>query len=149
MRKIFKVSVFCIVLFCIYLIYNYLTYDFYYKDGEKDGNAVISPNETYSAQVYYKNYGGAVGGVNLFVNVINLNDNLERTIYFSDAKGNIKLNWIDDNILFVENFNEYENRNIKLFVGKEIYDESGKACNSYKIKKEYACYDESFSKSNS
>lgn len=146
MRNFFKLSAFCIILFCIYLIYNHFTYEFYYKDGEKDGNAVTSPNGTYSAQVYYQNYGGAAGGVNLFINVIHLNENLESTIYFSDAKGNIKLDWLNDNTLSIENFNEYANRNIKLVVGKEIYDETGKACNSYKIKKEYVCYSEDFTK---
>ncbi|QDQ03130.1 hypothetical protein FOH38_23300 [Lysinibacillus fusiformis] len=141
MRKIIKWATTCIILFCIYLIYNHFTYDFNYTNGEKDGKLVTSPNGTYSAQVYYQNYGGAAGGVNIFVNItFHLEDNVERTIYFSDAKSKVQLNWLEEEVLAITNYDEYANRSVALKVGKEIYDEEGGACSTYKIKKNYVCY---------
>lgn len=141
MRKILKVILIMALLFCLYLIYNHFTYNFLYTNGEKDGNIVTSPNGGYSAQVYYQNYGGAAGGVNTYVNVIfHLEDEIERTVYFSDAKGRVQLNWFDDELLSITNYDEYGDRSIELVVGKEIYDEHGGACHTYKIKKNYVCY---------
>lgn len=150
MCKVVKWLVICIALCFIYFITNYFTYDFTQFDGEKDGKAITSPDGSYSAQVYYQNYGGAAGGVNMFVNVIfHLEDNIERTVYFSDAKGNVRLTWLDGNILSITNYNEFENRNINLIVGKEIYDELGSACSHYKMKKKYICYSSEQSKNGS
>lgn len=140
MGKILKAILALALLCCLYLVYNHFTYGFYYTNGEKDGNVVTSPNEVYSAQVYYQNYGGAAGGINTFVNVIHLEDDLERTVYFSDAKGRVQLNWLDDELLSITNYDEYGDRSIELVVGKEIYDEQGRACNTYKIKRNYVCY---------
>lgn len=141
MYKVLKLLVICIALCFIYFIYNYFTYDFTHFDGEKDGKVLTSPDGSYSAQVYYQNYGGAAGGVNMFVNVIfHLEENIERTVYFSDAKGNVLINWLDGNILSITNYNDYVNRNINLIVGEEIYDEFGSACSHYKMKMKYICY---------
>lgn len=150
MRKTLKIILISTLLICLYLVYNHFTYDFYYTDVEKDGHVVTSPNEVYSAQVYYQNYGGAAGGVNMFVNVIfHLEDDSERTVYFSDAKGNVQLNWFDDELLSITNYDEYGNRSIELVVGKEIYDEQGGACNTYKIKGNFVCYSKDKTKNGS
>ena len=150
MRKIIKVILISSLLVCLYLVYSHFTYDFYYTNGENDGNVITSPNKVYSAQVYYQNYGGAAGGVNLFVNVIfHLENDIERTIYFSDAKGNVQLNWLDDELLLITNYNEYEDRSIELVVLNEIYDEQGGACNTYKIKRNFVCYSKENTKNGS
>lgn len=122
------------------MTYTHFTYDFHYTKGDKDGNPVVSPNGTYSAQVYYQNYGGAAGGVNLFVNVIfHLEDDIERSVYFSDAKGSVQLNWLEENTLSITNYDQYANRDAVLVVGEEIYDEYGGACSTYKVKQNYRC----------
>lgn len=149
MRKLLKVSAVCIIIFCIYLIHNHFTFDFYYTKGEKDGDPVISPNGSYSAQIYYENYGGAAGGVNLIVNVTShLEDDFERTVYFGDAKGSVRLKWLEEDLLSITNFNEYGDRSAELIIGEEIYDETGRACSAYRIKKNYVCYSLDFIKNN-
>jgi len=141
LKKLIKVIFVVFLLLFFYYEYIYFTFDFMYKGDLKDGKPVVSPNGDYSAQIYYENYGGAAGGVNLIVNIINQKSNKEQTIYFSDAKGNVILNWKGPNVLSVTNYDQYENRNVDLIVGKEIYDENGGACQHYKIKKQYVCKD--------
>lgn len=147
MRKIIKVTSILAVLFFLYLVYNHFTYKFLHTGDMKDGNPIVSPNGAYSAQIYYENYGGAAGGVNLIVNIINHQKNdEEQTIYFSDAKGNVSLNWTAPEVLSIKNYDEYENRSIELIVGKEIYDENGGACRAYNVKKEFICIDKESNK---
>ncbi len=142
MRKIIKIIFILALLFCLYLVYNHFTYEFLHTGDMKDGSPIVSPNGEYSAQIYYENYGGAAGGVNLIVNIINHQKNdEEQTIYFSDAKGNVNLNWTASEVLSITNYDNYENRSIELVVGKEIYDEHGGACNTYKVRKEFTCLD--------
>ena len=140
-KKFIKIIFVVTLLLFFYYEYNYFTYDFKYVGDIKDGKPVVSPNGDYSAQIYYENYGGAAGGVNLIVNIINQKTNKEQTIYYGDAKGNIILNWSAPNVLSITNYDEYDNRNVELIVGKEIYDEFGGACQHYKIKKQYVCKD--------
>jgi len=140
-KKFIKIIFVVTLLLFFYYEYNYFTYDFKYVGDIKDGKPVVSPNGDYAAQIYYENYGGAAGGVNLIVNIINQKTNKEQTIYFSGAKGNIILNWSAPNVLSITNYDEYDNRNVELIVGKEIYDEFGGACQHYKIKKQYVCKD--------
>lgn len=145
MKFLLKLIAICITCYVTFSLYNYFTYDFNTIKGEKDGEAVTSPNGTYSAQIYYQYYGGAAGGVNVFINVIShLENNIEQTVYFSDAKSNLQLNWLEEDVLAIKNFDEYEDRSIELIVGKEIYDESGKACRTYNIKKNYVCHSKNY-----
>lgn len=130
---------FCLVF--IYLTYSYFTFEFVYKGDVKYGAPILSPNGAFAAQIYYDNYGGAAGGVNLIVNLINLKDNNEQTIYYSDAKGSVNVNWLSHTTLAVTNYNQYEDRSVELIVGKEIYDESGGACSTYAVQKKYTCYE--------
>ena len=140
MKKIIKIIVILASLFILYLVYQHFTYEFSHVGDTKEGSPVLSPNKKYSAQIYYENYGGAAGGINLIVNLINHQKNdEERTIYFSDAKGNVTISWVNSNTLSITNYDEYENRNVELLVEKQIYDEHGGACGAYKIKKEFIC----------
>lgn len=144
MKKI-KISLYLLMpllLFCLYVVYHHFTYTFSYTGDTKDGRPILSPNGDYSAQVYYDNYGGAIGGVKMIVNIIHhQKHDEEQTIYFSDAKGSVNVNWTADDVLSITNYNEYANRNTELVVGKEIYDEQGTACSAYHIKKAFNCKD--------
>lgn len=55
------------------------------------------------------------------------------------------MNWVDDETLKISNESPgvpKEKRSIKLTIGKEIYDESGEACESWVMKDEYeTCYE--------
>ena len=146
MKKTFQIFLSLLVIFCMYLVYNHFTYEFVHTGDMKDGNPILSPMGDYSAQIYYENYGGAAGGINVIVNIINhKKDNEEHTIYFSDAKGRVALNWTAPDVLAITNVDEYENRSVELVVEKEIYDELGRACNKYKVEKEYICKDKNSS----
>ncbi len=143
MKKMSLYLLMPILLFCLYVVYHHFTYIFFYTGDIKYGRPILSPNGDYSAQVYYDNYGGAIGGVNLIVNIIyHQKHDEEQTIYFSDAKGSVNVNWTADDVLSITNYDEYANRNTELVVGKEIYDEQGTACNTYKIRKAFNCKDQ-------
>ncbi|WP_332646881.1 DUF5412 family protein [Lysinibacillus sp. 54212] len=132
-------SILCLIL--IYIINAYFTYDFQFEGDVKDGAPILSPDGVYAAQIYYENYGGAAGGVNIIVNIIDTKEeNKEQTIYFSDAKGSVSVNWVSNTTLAVTNYDEYADRSMELIVGKEIYDERGLACYKYQVQKNYTCF---------
>ncbi|WP_238985100.1 DUF5412 family protein [Bacillus kwashiorkori] len=100
---------------------------------------LISPTKEYTANAYYKVYGGAAGGVIIWENVTYNNDeNNVQTIYYSEAKSNFSMEWIDKNTLFIQNEEPRylnSNRSVRLEIGKEIYHETGLACKSWLVKK--------------
>lgn len=131
-------------------IYLYETYFFKFSgiDREfiqKGPGPVTSPTEEYSANAYYEPYGGAAGGVNVWVEITNKNEkNKVQTVYYSDAKSNFSMEWMDEDTLYIINYEpDYpnSNRSIELDIGKEIYHENGLACKSLLMKDEYeTCY---------
>lgn len=101
---------------------------------------INSPNNKYTAHISYQYYGGAAGGVNIIVNIEDHTNNNElNTVYFSDAKNNIHVNWINDAQLLINNKNHYTDHSTTLVIGEEIFDGSGKACRMLNIKKTYTC----------
>lgn len=131
-------------------IYLYETYFFTFNDidrefVQKGPGPVVSPTEKYTANAYYEPYGGAAGGVNVWVEIKNNSENNNvHTIYYSDAKSNFSMKWLDEDILSIINVDPdfpNSNRSIKLKVGKEIYHENGLACKSLLMKGDYdTCY---------
>lgn len=112
---------------------------------QKGPGPLPSPTEKYIANAYYELYGGAAGGVNVWVEITYKNSkNKVKTVYYSDAKSDFSLKWVDDNTLYIVNNDpDYSdsNRSIKLNIDKEIYDEQGVACTSWLMKDEYEkCY---------
>jgi len=124
----------------VYSIYQNLTYEFKFESGELR-EELTSPDGDYTAQVFLQLYGGAAGGVNVYVNVIfHSEGHIVRAVYYSDAKSYLHVNWVDRDRLSITNTGGGENRSIVLTVGKEIYDETGRACRAYSIQKNYTCY---------
>ena len=126
-------------MICLFLYQKY-TYTFEFNNGESFVGPVESPNGKYSANSYYKTYGGAAGGVNVWVEVTAGKGTKIHTIYYAPGKSNFSMNWVDDETLNITNEDpEFpnENRSIELTIGKEIYDESGAACVSWVMKDEY------------
>ncbi|MCC3357060.1 DUF5412 family protein [Bacillus sp. REN16] len=112
---------------------------------QKGPGSVTSPTEKYTANAYYELYGGAAGGVNVWVEITyNHEKNKVQTVYYSDAKNNFSMEWLDEETLYIQNDDpEYpnSNRSIELKIGKEIYHENGLACKSLLMKDEYeTCY---------
>jgi Family of unknown function (DUF5412) len=115
------------------------------ESTQKGPGPITSPTGEYTANAYYELYGGAAGGVNVWVDITNKNEkNRVQTIYYGDAKSNFSMEWVDENILYILNNDpKYpdSDRSIKLEIGKEIYHENGLACKSLIMKDEYVtCY---------
>ncbi|MFJ5790424.1 DUF5412 family protein [Lysinibacillus sp. NPDC093197] len=131
-------------------IYLYETYFFTFSEidrefVQKGPGPVISPTEKYTANAYYEPFGGAAGGVNVWVEITNniVNDKVQ-IIYYSDAKSNFAMKWLDTDTLYILNDEPNfpnSNRSIELKVEKEIYHENGLACKSLLMKDDYeTCY---------
>ena len=131
-------------------IYVYKMYFFSFRDIDREfiqkgPGPVTSPTEKYDANAYYEPYGGAAGGVNVWVEITkNLEKNKVKTVYYSDAKSNFSMEWLDEDTLYIVNDDPNypdSNRSIKLEIGNEIYHENGLACISLLMKDEYeTCY---------
>lgn len=131
-------------------LYIYEMYFFTFSDIDrrfiqKGPDSVISPTEEYTANAYYEPYGGAAGGVNVWIEITNnKKKNSVQTVYYSDAKSDFSMKWVDEDTLYILNDEpEYpnSNRSIKLEIGKEIYHENGLACKSLLMKDQYeTCY---------
>lgn len=131
-------------------IYAYEMYFFTFSEIDREfiqkgPGPEISPTEKYTANAYYEPYGGAAGGVNVWVEIKNNNEeNKVQTVYYSDAKSNFSMEWMDENTLYILNDEpDYpsSNRSIELEIGKEIYHEKGLACKSLLMKDEFeTCY---------
>ncbi|MFC5733288.1 DUF5412 family protein [Cytobacillus gottheilii] len=132
------------------LIYLYDSYFFTFNAIDRENiqfgpGPVTSPTEEYTANAYYEPYGGAAGGVNVWVEIKNNNEkNKAKTIYYGDAKSNFSMEWLDEDTLYILNDEPdfpNSNRSIKLEIGKEIYHENGLACKSLLMKDQYeTCY---------
>ncbi|MFC2949396.1 DUF5412 family protein [Virgibacillus sediminis] len=113
--------------------------------GEFFQGPLPSPTEKYTANAYYETYGGAAGGVNVWVDIsFEERDGASQTIYFSDAKSGFSMEWKDEDTLEITNEEPgfpSTNRSMELDVEKEIYHDSGLACGSWLMMGEYeACY---------
>lgn len=107
------------------------TSEWYTERGEVDGDPIVSPNHQHEAVIRYELYGGAAGGVRAIVNVGN------RTIYVAEARERLHLVWETEDILRIEN-GDFQ---LALNVDKERYDESGRQCKKYIVKKYSICYE--------
>lgn len=146
MKKRYKILT--LIFIAILLAVGYRKYFFtldHLGQGTYFKGPVDSPSGKYTADSYYKNYGGAAGGAYVWVQITNKENGKVRTIYYSDGKSNFAMEWKDENTIFIKNDEgpEYPDseRNIELEIGKEIYDEKGRACDSWRMKDEYeTCY---------
>jgi hypothetical protein len=127
-------------------IYLYEMYFFTFSDIDREltqrgPGPLISPTGEYTANAFFELYGGAAGGVNVWVDITNnRGKNGVQTVYYSDAKKNFSLEWRDEDTLYILNDEpDYpnSNRSVELDIGKEIYHENGLACKSLLMKDEY------------
>ncbi|MFJ7976754.1 DUF5412 family protein [Peribacillus sp. NPDC096379] len=146
MKKRYKIFLFLIIGIVLIFVYSRYIYTFEFSDGEVYKGPVKSPTGEYTANAYYKPYGGAAGGVNVWMEITyNEEDDKTKTIYYAPGKSHFSMKWKDEDTLDIINqAPEFpsEDRSVELQVGKEIYDESGAACNSIIMKDEYeTCYE--------
>lgn len=127
-------------LLFLYSAFHFFTADIDLHITEYDelGNAYQSPDGKHTAQVVYDYYGGAAGGVNLYVQLIDHKNDTKRYIYRADAKMQPNIQWQDDTTLIIKNYDQYADNSTILDIETEIYDETGRACNTYATKA-YTC----------
>ncbi|WP_416150057.1 DUF5412 family protein [Salipaludibacillus sp. HK11] len=131
-------------------IYTYEMYFFTFNkidsgSIQKGPGPLTSATEQFTVNAYYEPYGGAAGGVNVWVEITNNNENdKNQTVYYGDAKTDFSLKWVDEDTLCIQNEEPSypnSNRSIELEIGKEIYHGNGLACKSLIMKDEYeTCY---------
>jgi hypothetical protein len=146
LRKRYKILI--LIFLVTLLIIGYKKYFFSFDSlgqGIYFKGPVDSPNGKYTANSYYKNYGGATGGAKVWVGITNNDNNKITTIYYGEGSNNFEMKWKDENTIYIRNDEGYEypdsDRSVELEIGKEIYDESGRACNSWIMKNENeTCY---------
>ncbi|MFC4403760.1 DUF5412 family protein [Gracilibacillus xinjiangensis] len=130
-----------VIIVSVQFGYNKYFFTFNDKDGELYKEPVPSPNDTYSASAYYMPYGGAAGGVKIWVEITDPNEeDIEKTVYYAEANGNFSMEWKDEHTLSIVNQEPAypsEDRSVELNVEKEIYHDRGLACDSWIMKSEY------------
>jgi amino acid transporter len=137
-----------IIGFIMFLsIFIYIQYFFSFNDinrnDKQEGLEISSPSGKYTANAYYELYGGAAGGVNVWIEITNNIENTTKIIYYADAKNNFHMYWVDEESLSITNAGggANSNRNVLLKVANEIYHENGLACQSLLMKSEFEkCY---------
>jgi hypothetical protein len=111
------------------------------RSGEGDlSSSMSSPNGEYTAELYGVPYGGAAGGVTIWVDVrktADPNASNAKSIYRAEFHGGNHLEWESDNTLRIENWSEYSNETVTLNIDEEIYDGWGWACSSLRTKDQY------------
>ncbi len=126
----------------VYLDY-FFTFDRIDRSRMQIGPEVPSPEGHYTAHAYYEPYGGSAGGVNVWIEIENHAANTVKTVYYADANSRLSLTWADEQTLAIENAGEdpASDRNATLDVDTEIYHDTGAACRSLLMKKDYEqCY---------
>ncbi|SLK04378.1 MULTISPECIES: DUF5412 family protein [unclassified Paenibacillus] len=136
-------SVLIFVLFAAVFLYFWLRPYFSTFDRSEQGDlsySMPSRNGEYTAEIYGVPYGGAAGGVTMWVDVKKTNDPNDSTvknIYHAEYHGHDHLEWESENTLRIENWDEYVDETITLNIDEEIYDGWGWACQSLRTKDQY------------
>lgn len=143
-KKLFLATLIGIGMVSTYVVYNQYFFTFDNYEGEFYKGPVNSPTDQYTANAYYMTYGGAAGGVNLWIEITDHETDKVKTIYYSDAKSKFSMEWKDEATISIVNEEpEYpsSNRSIELDIESEIYHDTGLACQSWVMKDAYeTCY---------
>lgn len=111
------------------VIYNTYFFKFDIDEGEFLKGPGTSPTDKYTANAYYKTYGGAAGGVNVMVKITyHDDDNNIKIVYYSDAKSNFSMEWKDEDTLYIINKESglsSSDRSVELDIKKEIFLDRG------------------------
>ncbi|WEG14518.1 DUF5412 family protein [Pullulanibacillus sp. KACC 23026] len=123
-------------------VYDEYFFTFSHLKGTFQEGPVKSPNGTYSANVYYEPWGGAAGGVTIWVKVTtNTSKKVTKTVYYARANDDFTMKWKTDHTLKVTNksldYPKIDNYSVTLDVRNEIYDGYGLACKSVLMKNDY------------
>lgn len=144
-RKTLTSTLIGVLLFLSIFIYiqYFFSFNAINKNNLQEGPETLSPTGKYTANAYYEPYGGAAGGVNVWIEITNNIEDTTKVIYYADAKNNFHMYWVDEESLSITNTGggANSNRNVLLKVANEIYHENGLACQSLLMKNDYEeCY---------
>jgi hypothetical protein len=138
-----------LIVSVILIVVSYRTIFFSFdrlEEGTYYKGPFESPEGKYTADSYYKTYGGAAGGVKIWVEVTNEENKESQIVYYGSGKSNFDVKWEGEHTIFIKNnegpaFPEADS-SIALEVGEEVYDGSGRACDSWVMKEDYdQCYE--------
>lgn len=135
-------AIICLISLTIIGYNNYSKYT-YNMHAHEQGilyKNTMSPDKNYIAKAYGFPYGGAMGGVNVRVDILSTNGNYKKTIYYAQLYDDFRISWIDNKTLTIKNLSDSRkgpNRSITLNIFKQIYDEKGTACKSFVLKGQY------------
>lgn len=127
-RKLVIATLIGIGIVSAQVIYNTAFFTFDNLEGDYYEGPVESPTGKYSANAFNKTYGGAAGGVNLWVEITNHDDSSTKVVYHSEAQRNFSMEWKDGNTLFIRNEvpgYPSSTNSVKLNVEKETYFAGG------------------------
>lgn len=120
-------------------IYETQFHPFDRSGGESYMEPLDSPSGRYTASAYYRPYGGAAGGITVWVDVTE-EGGKPKTVYYAEANSRFDVQWADEGLLSVTNEEPgypESDRSTKLEVEKELYHDTGKACGSFWVKRNY------------
>ena len=87
-----------------------------------------SPTGKYTANAYYRTYGGAAGEVMLWVEITYHEDNKMKIVYHSEANRNVSMEWKNENTLSIVNEEPEHpgsNKSAEINVEKDTYFNGG------------------------
>ena len=136
------VSVWSVCVGSFLVNYYFFTFNTIDRTDMQEGRLhVESPNGKWSASSYYELYGGAPGGVNVWIEVTNEQTAETKIVYYADAKQDVSLSWDNEQSLTIRNEDQYSNATTTLNIETDIYDEFGRACRSVVMRGQYEhCY---------
>lgn len=120
-------------------VYEAHLHPFDTSGGAVYADPLDSPSGRYTASAFHRPYGGAAGGVTVWVDVAEDGGKAE-TVYYAEANSRFGVHWSDDGLLSITNEEPDDldaSRSVELEVGKEIYHDTGKACGSFLMKMKY------------
>ncbi len=127
-RKLIIATLIGIGIVSAQVVYNTTFFTFGDLEGEYYDGPVESPTGKYTANAYYQTYGGAAGGVNLWVEVTNHDDSSTKVVYHSEAQRDFSMEWKNEKILSIRNEEPRylsSNKSVQLNVEKETYFAGG------------------------
>lgn len=136
-------------LFILLILIAYIMLRPYFSTFDRSeqgqlGYSMPSRNGEYIAEIYGVPYGGAAGGVTMWVDVrltengsAGADSSFVKTIYRAEFRGANHLEWENEKTLRIENRNEYNDDSVTLNIDEDIYDGWNFACKSLRMKGEY------------
>ncbi|OEH93058.1 DUF5412 family protein [Bacillus solimangrovi] len=126
MKRKHKLLLLFVAVISIFAYYHFTSPQF--NEGELYVGPVTSPTGAYTANSYYETYGGAAGGVNIWVEITYHHEsNKTNAIYYGPGRTGFDMEWVNEHTIYIENRSgtEFsEQKTIDVRTGKEVNEQS-------------------------